>query len=577
MATKLENFLSIRDRAEKIVKDDSTRVNLNDEMRKMFMMEWKGEPGADWIRKVISPDAYDTVMGIMRLMMATKPQINVPKPGETETMVADEKMERTLRALLTKADKVREMSVMYDMFLSAILYGEVVVRVGNTDDLIKYAKRTKNKVIEAQAKKIPFTIEAINPGTVFVDTDILGMRRVVIADETTAGKVKEFWGKAVKSSIGTYDDDDEIVLFDYWDRTYRGVWIEGGGNYILFGKHELPFIPVVRAVTQGTNLWNRDVGHNVFPLLYAYKQSGMWNAQNIALTMINSIAYAMGSVPFLALRKKALNQPDPEIDWKRPGINVTLVGEQSIERVLPGGTIPEDMMQVLNLVESKIPEMLMPKVVFGQSIGTNMSFSAINLLSQGGRLPLVPVQERVADALSSVLEIILMWVKEESTTRTFWMDGLKNVLNPSEIDMESLHVDVKISPNIPMDRMQVGTLVSQLVAAKIISVKKGREWLNIFDNTAETEQVLVEHFIASEAETFAKQIGGASDVEDMLPEAVEPELPLGPPVSTEGELFNLNQGGLPQAMMGNIQEIEPLIPGGEGGGPMSSPGVEGGL
>lgn len=112
----------------------------------------------------------------------------------------------------------------------------------------------------------------------------------------------------------------------------------------------------------------------------------------------------------------------------------------------------------------------------------------------------------------------------------------------------------------------MGTLVTQLVGAGIISKKTGREWLHILDDAAETEQFLLELFVQSQAEAMAKQIGEASDVTGIAPEGLAEDTaqmaePGPPQAATEGPLFDLSQGGIPQVQTGNIQEIAPGIPG----------------
>lgn len=555
-------FSAIQDRSKAMVEQDAARVALYTDMREMFDMEWSGNPKADWVKKIVSPDAYNSVMGILRLMMNAEPQINIPRPGESETLLRDEETERALRALLHKADEIAEVSAYHDMALSAVLFSDICVRVGNSADII--ALVDKNSVLATQAKKIPFTIQTLNPATVFTESDIMGMRRVVICEIATVGDIREFWGD-LADYVGQMDDTDEVTLYDYWDRTYRAVWIEDQAEPLKFGEHKLPFLPVVRRVVQGTNLWKNWNNAAIWPMLYPYMKSGFWDAQNIALTMIFSMAYAMGSVPFMQLKKKSMSQPDPRIDWDKPGINVTLEDGQELKRV-DMGAIPPDMMQLLNIAENKVPQMTLPSVVFGQAPGGNMSYSGINLLTQGGRLPIVPVQERVADALSQALEIVLRWVKEEGQQRKMWDKGLLAVLDPQGIDLDSLYVGVKVAPDIPQDRMQMGTLVTQLVGAGIISKKTGREWLHILDDAAETEQFLLELFVQSQAEAMAKQIGEASDVTGIAPEGLAEDTaqmaePGPPQAATEGPLFDLSQGGIPQVQTGNIQEIAPGIPG----------------
>jgi hypothetical protein len=283
----------------------------------------------------------------------------------------------------------------------------------------------------------------------------------------------------------------------------------------------------------------------VFPLLYALKESGMWDAQNIAYTMIYSLAYAQGSVPFIALRKPTPATADPEIDWSRPGINVTLYGETKLER-LPMSAIPDEMVQVLQLTESKAGEMLVPKVVFGSSPTGGMSFSAINLLAQGGRLPLVPIQERTADALARALEITLLWIAHAGEAQDVVDGGRVLTIDPTDIDPERVAVQVSLRPNLPQDRLSLVAAVVQLLDRQVISQRTARDWLNVLDSTGETWQVLVEQYIKANAELYAKAMGEQAQVGETFGAAAEAETPIEQPQEPgQGALFNTGLGGVP--------------------------------
>lgn len=553
-----------RDRAQEMIDNDSGRIALCDTMRDMFLMEWDGQPAADWVKRVVSPDAYDAAVGITRLIMAAEPAITVASPESTvEELARDDETERALRAILRRSEEARETSAIIDAALSAVLFGEVVFRVSSGRDLATLARENKNTALAEAAERVPYMLECLNPAGVYTQADALGTRRAVIVETTTAGTVRELWGKRAENV--TDDDTAEVELYDYWDRTHRAVWVKNGAD-ILSEPHGLPFVPIIRRVVQGTGLWTWTQGETVFPLLYGLHKSGFWDAQNIAYTMIYSLAYAMGSVPFIALEKESPNQPDPEIDWTRPGINMTLYKGQKLHR-MPLDTIPAEMLQVLQVVEAKVPELLMPKVVFGQAPGASMSFSAINLLSQGGRLPLVPVQRGLGDALAAALVVVLRWAILEADAVEVYSRGVLTRLDPEALDPARLWVEVDITPDIPMDRVQLGTLVTQLEARGIISKKTAREWLHILDSTAEDEQILIEQFIAQMAAEFAQEAAKRSDLPETLGGAAAmqdgPEMDITGDPGT-GPMFDTGAGGLPQVQAGVPPVVAAMMPGGGG-------------
>jgi len=563
-----ERFIEIRERATRMEQDGSARVALYKDLRDLFLMVWTGAPSADWIKEVVSPDAFDAVISVWRLMMASgDPQISVPlvEHGADESE-HDDRLERALRAIYHRAERAKEIKLVQDMVLSAAVDGVASLRIGCSADVIAMAKRTHNTALESAASAVPFTFEALDPGTVYSENDVYGLRRVAIIERRTASEIRDFWGEQADTVAR---DDTEIEVCDYWDREWRCVWLKSSEEPILMEKHELPFIPIVRRAVQGTTLW-KDHDIPEFPLLYPLHKSGMFEMQSLALTMAASTTSAMGSVPFMALKKKSPSQPDPVIDWSRPGINVTLVEGQDIVP-LASQSIPDALMQILQLAEGKAQEMTIPKVLMGQSPGSSTSFSALNLLSQSGRLPVVPIQKAVSEALASAFEIVLRWIAHNKKKVTVSASGALAEIDPSLIDEETVWVNVKLEPDLPQDRLSTMNAVNVGTASGLISKKTGREWLHITDSTGEQDQILLEQFIDKHAERFAEEIGqesGLAQPESQGPQpqqSVSPTLDPAAALGIEGSGYDTGAGGLPPVMGGMSPTVTPQMPGGENG------------
>jgi hypothetical protein len=266
-------------------------------------------------------------------------------------------------------------------------------------------------------------------------------------------------------------------------------------------------------------------------------------------------------VPWVFIEKTSPGQPDPEVDWSRPGINGVLYPGQKL--VFPSTQgIPDALMQMLTLIEGKAQEMTVPKVLFGQSPGASTSFSALNLLTQGGRLPLVPIQSAVETALSKAFRLILLWIAEKGQEITVQAGGLVADIDPQSIDQRTVWVEVQLEPRLPQDLMSLVNASQLAHGSGFISRRTAREWLHVADDTGEQEQIYMEQFMDAHAQQYQEAAAEAAGLETVPPQA-EPELP--GMEAGQGMGFNPAAGGLPQVAAGLLPDVVPGMPGGGGG------------
>ncbi len=72
------DFDDIRQTCATLKSTYGARDALYEELRRMVHMEWSEVPSGDWIKETMSPSAYNALIGAVRLMVSTEPQINVP-------------------------------------------------------------------------------------------------------------------------------------------------------------------------------------------------------------------------------------------------------------------------------------------------------------------------------------------------------------------------------------------------------------------------------------------------------------------------------------------------------------------
>lgn len=545
-----EDVEKLKKRARRLYEGGQTRAGLYHDLRAMFKMEWGAAPTADWIKKVVAPDAHDAVVAIWRLMLASgEPAVSVPTAEHGPDQAAhDDVLERGLRAVLHRAQRGAQFPLVQDLVLSAAVDGVAALRVGNSADVLALAAEAKNEALAMAAAGMPFTLEALDPASVFADYDTYGMRAALVVSSMTVLEVRETWGDKRTAVLAGRTEEEQVDVWDYWDRQRRVLWVKDGEGEIINEEHGLPFIPVIREVAQGAGVWGEA---QEFPLLYPLKQSGMYELESLALTMAASTTNAMGSLPYVALRKKSPAQPDPEVDWSKPGINMTLLEGQSIETVAVQA-IPDALLTMMQLVERKTQEMSVPKTLLGQSPSGAQSYSALNLLTQSGRLPLVPIQQAVERALARALEIVLQWVALGGAVVTVQAGGALAALDPERIDPRAVWVEVGLEPSLPQDKLAITNAVTLAQRAGLISKKTGREWLHVEDTTGEQEQIYREQFMDKHAERFQAEAAEAGGIEVEEPQPAEP---------ISGQGYNPSLGGLPAVLGGYQPDVDAMMPG----------------
>jgi hypothetical protein len=76
-----EHFDEIRDFALRLVARYGARDTMIQDIRRAFLMEWTQKPRGDWIKATMSPSAYDTALGAIRLLTAAEPQVRARRDG----------------------------------------------------------------------------------------------------------------------------------------------------------------------------------------------------------------------------------------------------------------------------------------------------------------------------------------------------------------------------------------------------------------------------------------------------------------------------------------------------------------
>src|SRR3990167_3912655 len=311
------DFDDIRETCTRLKGIYSGRDTLYEELRRMVHMEWSEQPTGDWIKSTMSPSAYNALIGAVRLMVSTEPQINVPfDEAQTQAKQASGKIEQACKAMWAGSGRIAQRPVHYEVVFSALMFAEICASVTRTADLLKDAEGTKNPALIKRMTRVaattPYLLNVYNPATCYGDFDLYGLRGMLRRTATTWGEVLATWGARAEAAVGkrasTLKAHDAVTLSDWYDWRYRAVWLDETDDAILCDEHELDFLPCVDQIVDGTMLFTRPELQR-FPRLSARHKSSLWKRENLGLTVVYSLIHALGSNPLLVQETDETDAP----------------------------------------------------------------------------------------------------------------------------------------------------------------------------------------------------------------------------------------------------------------------------
>jgi hypothetical protein len=552
------DFENIQLECNKRVMAHRQRDDMFRAMKDMVYMDWHDRPGADHIKPTMSPDPYNTIMGVTRLMVSTDPRIRVAPASEAsiDKQAADH-MEKCLYNLWGRINNKRRWPVHYDAVMSAAMFSEIVLQIGRTQDvvdLLKERNSPKAKLMERYARQVPYTIDVIDPTTVYPEYGAFGLRSVLRRFKRPVWQIKEFWGKAAEDAgLSQLPNESEVEYNEYWDDTYRVVWSPSGKNPICNEEHELPFIPYVCTIVSGSGMFSLPHEQR-FPLLYPLWKGSWWQRQNLSYTLLYTMMTILGNGSWVS---KTQNKTGVNIDFGQLNQEIKLEVGESIE---PLGIqlLPNEMGLAMELASSKIQESTLPRVVFGEAPSKTMAYSSLNLLSQGGRLPLVPIERQGGSSLAEAIEIILQWIEFKGDEINLWSSDKTPDLKAADINPDYIDVSITLRADVPEDKLKLSNMVTMLMGSMagdgmpIISRKTAQEYMGNDQPDEDLAQVLYEKMRGLYINREITKLQQEMEAQAAPQEPQQPETPEKP---VEGHGFDPSRGGIPPVQAQGMQEM----------------------
>lgn len=418
--TDLDMLKEVKEHCAELEALHAQRNIMFDAMEKLVLMTADEQVKSKYqnVKHTISPDPRNKLIGARRLLTATDPIWSVPleKNSDDVEPVAS-KIEKAAARLWQAAGRVRQMPVHYDVVLSALTFAEMQIAITKTSDLLKQAKGgSKAAVAKAEeiADRTPFLFDVWDPRTGYPEFGSAGLTSYFRKVDTTVGRVLDDFGDAARLVLpmrgNGYNRFEPVTLCQFWDYEYRHVWLDQYTLPLLQEKHGLPFIPVICQLGEGSLLFEKPEQQRQ-PFHYGVWKSDLWERQNLALTVLYTIMFAVGSNPLFIYKS---NDPEKTInpDWDTPGGVLTIMQGEEFQSMAKQ-VIDPSFMQGLEIANELIGESTIYAQTLGEPLGGNAPFSMVALLHQAGRLPLLISQRTASWAIADTVKTALLWAKEE--------------------------------------------------------------------------------------------------------------------------------------------------------------------
>ena len=490
----------VQDYSKQMEMDHSERDTMFDEMERMYHLDWderdKVERRNKNVKVTIYPGPRVQIDGLVRLICATNPTFTVPIEVEQEDVkgIADN-LEKRANTIWRKAGRVQGDPVHYDLIRSAGIYGEVHAGIVSTSDMVEQAKggsKAAQKAAERAAATTPFLYPVYNPHSCYPDWNDYNMLRFWYgAREVTAGDIEDRFGEKGKNALShggkDYQRHDSKILKETWDLEYHHVWIDGIDIPIWQEEHDLPEIPIVAQLIEGSRLFDKPEQQRA-PFLYKYMKSGIWKRQNLWLTAFYTILYGIGFTPmFVEHQGKA--GAKARISWNTPGGRITVPPGNKFEVLTNKGVLDPSMQEGYRIAQDLEIDTTMYKQVMGESVGKNAPYSSQVLLTQTGRLPLVLVQKKGGWIIGDMMRLSLQMLKEGGKQYKSKAFGTDMVLKSGDIP-DHFEIEANLEIVLPQERLQMAALIGQLTGGDnpSASMKYAREKLLAIGQSDEMQE-----------------------------------------------------------------------------------------
>lgn len=524
----------VLERAQWLIRSQAKRVELQEEMSKLFRLDWNDGALAhkpDWVMEIKDPQPFNSMQWLVDVLAHDEPTYRIEIPEEAMlpgagTMIGDvmgsmggavpgmgggqsaadlaDRLESMVKEVYRANDERQATSMQRDELYSAFVQGMIVNKIA---DLRLSPKWGKYAIANEGAS--PFYLKAVTPSQIYYEYDEYGVCEVMHRYMRPLKEVVRLYGgSAVGLSNVKADAADGMVRFcEYWTEEVTAKWIEqiyyqgdvdenyftnetiSGGYFVEKPKaNVLGFIPYNIKVARGSAIFNRT--EQIYPHLYAIHKSKLSLRNNLFFTVAATLAFMLVNPQWT----QETNTPENpvQLDFSRPAVHGIRPGEKITPLEM---RITPEFKEVMTLFTQRIEESTVSKVVAGQSPGGVTAASGINLLMGGGKLTVSGVQKAMGEVRSGAVQNILRYIRvfpqfagaDSSMLRMY--SGARTLdIDPAGLPGR-ISVMVKYEPFMPQDKaLAVQTWLTPLLH-KLISSDFFYEQVGVTDSVTLRRQI----------------------------------------------------------------------------------------
>lgn len=581
----MQSFDEVKKLCEDIRPAFNLRDKANTEMENIYLLQNPGDlPDAAHIKRTLSPDGRNALQGAVRLLTAADPKWSVPEEMNELLDDSSSSVEKLADAIWQAASRTQGRPRHYDPVLSGLLYGETIIIPTCTKDLMDSAPDHLKTRIEDVYSSTPLLFDTIQPTGAYPVYDNMGLSLFHSFRTMTIRDIKSRWKEADRLLGKDARDSDTKTVAEYWDYEAHYVWIDGLEGSLIEAKNDWGFIPVSAGVTEGSELFTGADQHTRQPFLYTMWKSDMWKRQNLSLTVMYSLIFAIGANP-LFIHETVGDEPAVP-DYSNVGGTLRVKpGEKFYQ--LAKNVLDPSLMQGFDIAQTKGIESTIYRQALGEPLGGNAPFSMVAMLSQAGRLPLIPYQRMISHVIGDAMAkgLRMLQIHGES----FSVREQKNLVEVDTASLpERIEIECTLDIDMPQDQQANAQIAGTLTAGDtpLMSIETAQKrFLGIEQPEEEMQKVWNERaammqfmqYLEQQAQMAQQQAqqGQMGQMGQMGQQGMPPEMMgQGVPPEMMGQ-----QGMPPEGMMPDAQSTgaQPGIPGVPLPGPLPPQGEPEGM
>ena len=450
----------------------------------MFNMNWKHDirrkKAADTIKQTISPTARNKVLGAWRLLISQDPKFKVRSDNAEPEDI--EKLEKFIAMMWNRTGKVNGRPLHHDIILSMLLYGEAHIGINTIQDFKAF--NPEDKRVDRVGKLTPVLFDVWNPKTGYPEFDKFGLTAFYREVQVEKSWVRTNYAELLKDNLALEKKmlgKGTVTLKTFYDLKYYAVNIDY--DNIICCEHGLPCIPISVTMADGSSMFDR-TEQSRQPLLYTLAQSRLWERENLYLTVTTSNLFALGCMPMVAFSHDTNTKLNINND---AGILVAdLARGETLDFVQSKGFLTQEMMNMGEMYKDYIDKSTVLDQAFGEGGGAS-TFSESSLLAVSARLPLVSTQIQCGMALSNVVDLALLTMKERKISYKHDDIEFKYKDIPSEYE-----ITCKLDMTQPQERLQRANEAAVILANGLASKEWTQENTIGVENTEEMSQKMLD-------------------------------------------------------------------------------------